>query len=59
MSTEPLVSAEELLAAGRVLGQSENGDEHHCISSAAALRNWYMHVSTGLTRMRPGIEELM
>lgn len=30
--------------------------KHHCISSAAALRNWHAHLRTGQTAMRPGIE---
>lgn len=30
--------------------------KHHCISSAAVLRNWHAHLRTGKTTMRPGIE---
>ena len=30
--------------------------KHHCISTAAALRNWHAHLRSGQTAMRPGIE---
>lgn len=30
--------------------------KHHCISSAAVLRNWHAHLRTGNTAMRPGID---
>jgi hypothetical protein len=30
--------------------------KHHCISSAAVLRNWHAHIRTGQTAMRPGID---
>lgn len=31
--------------------------KHHCISSAAALRNWHAHIRSGSSAMRPGIAE--
>lgn len=29
--------------------------KHHCISTAAALRNWHAHIRSGESTMRPGI----
>jgi len=47
--------------AGKALACSKAGNiekaKHHCISSAAALRNWHAHLRTGSTSMRPGIIE--
>lgn len=47
--------------AGKALASAKAGDlqkaKHHCISSAAALRNWHAHLRAGITIMRPGIEE--
>ena len=46
--------------AGKALAAHKSGDElkakHHCISAAAALRNWHAHIRSGQTTMRPGIE---
>lgn len=46
--------------AGKALAAQKAGDEHkakhHCISAAAALRNWHAHIRSGVTTMRPGIE---
>lgn len=28
---------------------------HHCVSTAAAMRNWHAHIRSGETLMRPGI----
>lgn len=45
--------------AGKALVAHVSGDEekakHHCISTAAALRNWHSAVRTGTSVMRPGI----
>lgn len=30
--------------------------KHHCISSAAVLRNWHAHLRSGKSHMRPGIK---
>ena len=47
--------------AGKALAECRAGDlqkaKHHCISSAAALRNWHAHLRTGQSAMRPGIAE--
>lgn len=47
--------------AGKALASAKSGDiekaKHHCISSAAALRNWHAHLRNGFTLMRPGIAE--
>lgn len=47
--------------AGKALSAGKSGDEtkalHHCISTAAALRNWHSHIRSGRTEMRPGISE--
>ncbi len=47
--------------AGKALASFKAGDldksKHHCISSAAALRNWHAHIRSGQTAMRPGIAE--
>src|ERR1700739_469566 len=47
--------------AGKALAACRAGDlqkaKHHCISSAAALRNWHAHLRTGQSAMRPGIAE--
>lgn len=46
--------------AGKALASAKAGDlekaKHHCISSAAVLRNWHAHIRTGKSKMRPGIE---
>lgn len=46
--------------AGKALSALKAGDldkaKHHCISTAAALRNWHAHIRSGVTVMRPGIE---
>jgi hypothetical protein len=46
--------------AGKALSSMKAGDldkaKHHCISSAAALRNWHAHIRSGQSVMRPGIE---
>lgn len=45
--------------AGKALAAGKQGDQtkalHHCISTAAALRNWHAHIRSGLSEMRPGI----
>jgi hypothetical protein len=47
--------------AGKALAAHRLGDldkaKHHCISSAAALRNWHAHLRSGASVMRPGIAE--
>jgi len=47
--------------AGKALASASRGDtekaRHHCISSAAALRNWHAHLRSGESVMRPGISE--
>jgi hypothetical protein len=47
--------------AGKALAAAIAGNidkaKHHCISTAAALRNWHAHLRTGQTAMRPGIED--
>lgn len=46
---------------GKALASHLNGDlakaKHHCISSAAVLRNWHAHIRSGESQMRPGIGE--
>lgn len=46
--------------AGKALLSLKAGDldkaKHHCISSAAALRNWHAHIRSGQSVMRPGIK---
>lgn len=46
--------------AGKALAAFKAGDpvkaKHHCISTAAALRNWHSHLRLGTSVMRPGIE---
>lgn len=46
--------------AGKALRAHLVGDhvkaKHHTISTAAALRNWHIHIRTGMSAMRPGIE---
>lgn len=46
---------------GKALAALKAGDldkaKHHCISTAAALRNWHAHIREGRTLMRPGIEK--
>lgn len=46
--------------AGKALAAFKTGDltkaRHHCISTAAALRNWHAHIRSGSSVMRPGIE---
>jgi hypothetical protein len=45
--------------AGKALSAYKSGDEqkakHHCISTAAAMRNWHKHIALGESVMRPGI----
>ena len=45
--------------AGKALAAHMNGDphkaKHHCISTAAVLRNWHAHIRAGTSDMRPGI----
>lgn len=47
--------------AGKALHAHKTGDlekaKHHCISTAAALRNWHAHIRSGESKMRPGIEK--
>lgn len=47
--------------AGKALASALRGDtekaKHHCISSAAVLRNWHAHLRSGESTMRPGIGE--
>jgi hypothetical protein len=47
--------------AGKALHALKSGDlekaKHHCISTAAALRNWHAHIRSGSTIMRPGIAD--
>lgn len=44
---------------GKALASQRGGDsdkaKHHCISSAAVLRNWHAHIRAGESRMRPGV----
>lgn len=44
--------------AGKALASAKAGNmekaKHHCISSAAALRNWHAHLRSGKSVMRPG-----
>lgn len=46
--------------AGKALRAHLDGDaekaKHHTISSAAVLRNWHAAITTGASRMRPGID---
>lgn len=46
--------------AGKALAAWRAGDldkaKHHCVSAAAALRNWHAHVRSGSSTMRPGVE---
>jgi hypothetical protein len=46
--------------AGKALAAHRSGStdkaKHHCISAAAALRNWHAAIRTGASTMRPGIE---
>lgn len=45
--------------AGKALRSHVDGNQekakHHCISTAAALRNWHAHIRSGQSAMRPGI----
>jgi hypothetical protein len=47
--------------AGKALSaiKSDNAEKakHHCISAAAALRNWHAHIRSGSSVMRPGIAD--
>lgn len=47
--------------AGKALSSFKAGDhekaKHHCISTAAAMRNWHKAIATGESAMRPGISE--
>ena len=42
--------------AAHISGNTEKA-KHHCISTAAVLRNWHAHIRSGETVMRPGIAE--
>lgn len=42
--------------AAHIAGNTEKA-KHHCISTAAALRNWHAHVRSGESLMRPGLAE--
>jgi hypothetical protein len=45
--------------AGKALASYRAGDhekaKHHCISTAAVMRNWHKAIATGESIMRPGI----
>lgn len=45
--------------AGKALAAFKAGDlekaQHHCISTAAATRNWHAAIRSGASEMRPGI----
>jgi len=45
--------------AGKALAAALLGDQrkakHHCVSTAAVLRNWHAHIRSGESVMRPGI----
>lgn len=45
--------------AGKVLASFKAGEpekaKHHCISTAAVMRNWHKAIATGQSTMRPGI----
>lgn len=45
--------------AGKALAAHISGDKfkakHHCISTAAVLRNWHSHIRSGEIAMRPGL----
>lgn len=45
--------------AGKALAAFKSGDldkaKHHCISTAAAMRNWHANIRSGQSEMRPGI----
>lgn len=47
--------------AGKAVSAAVSGDrskaQHHCISTAAVLRNWHAHLRSDSTVMRPGIAE--
>lgn len=47
--------------AGKALTSFKSGDrdkaKHHCVSTAAALRNWHAHIRSGESEMRPGISK--
>jgi hypothetical protein len=47
--------------AGKALASVRSGDlekaKHHCISSAAALRNWHAHIRSGSSAMRLGTKQ--
>jgi hypothetical protein len=47
--------------AGKALAAYKAGDlekaKHHCISTAAATRNWHAAIRSGASSMRPGISE--
>lgn len=46
--------------AGKALASAKAGNpekaKHHCISTAAVLRNWHAQIRSGESAMRPGIE---
>jgi hypothetical protein len=45
--------------AGKALAAYKAGDlekaQHHCVSTAAATRNWHASIRSGSSLMRPGI----
>jgi hypothetical protein len=45
--------------AGKALSAYKSGDcekaKHHCVSTAAAMRNWHKAIAIGESAMRPGI----
>jgi hypothetical protein len=47
--------------AAKAYGSHDNGNmtkaKHHCVSTAAALRNWHAHIRSGASAMRPGYPE--
>jgi hypothetical protein len=47
--------------AGKALAAYKAGDSekarHHCISTAAATRNWHAAIRSGHSEMRPGISD--
>lgn len=47
--------------AGKALSAMKLGDadkaKHHCISTAAVMRNWHKAIESGQSEMRPGISK--
>ena len=45
--------------AGKALSSFKAGDvekaKHHCVTTAAVMRNWHKAIATGESAMRPGI----